>query len=132
MAPLPTPNTVSPDTIRAMNIDLLFDYFGMRLNGPKAAGKTITLNWDFSDTGEQVVVAMVNGVVNHTIGRQSPHADATLTLTRSSLNDVLLKKTTFAKELASGNFKVEGNQAKLTEMLSYLDDFEFWFNIVTP
>ena len=132
VAPLPTPNTASPDTIRAMNIDLLFDYFGMRLNGRKAAGRTIVVNWDFTDTGDKVLVSMENGELNHTIGRQAASPDATITLKRSKLNDVLLNKTTFAKEVANGNFKVSGNNAKLTEMLSYLDDFEFWFDIVTP
>ena len=38
---LPAPNTASPDTVRAMSLDLFFDYLGVRLNGPKAAGKTI-------------------------------------------------------------------------------------------
>jgi hypothetical protein len=28
--------------------------------------------------------------------------------------------------------KIDGSKAKLDEMLSYLDTFEFWFNIVTP
>jgi len=27
---------------------------------------------------------------------------------------------------------VTGNQAKLDELLSYMDSFDFWFNIVTP
>ncbi|MQV61016.1 alkyl/aryl-sulfatase, partial [Sinorhizobium meliloti] len=29
---LPTPNTASPDTVRAMSLDLFFDYLGVRLN----------------------------------------------------------------------------------------------------
>ena len=29
----------SPDTIRAMPPEMLFDYFGVRLNGPKAVGE---------------------------------------------------------------------------------------------
>ena len=31
-----TGTTASPDTIRAMPLDLFFDYLGVRLNGPKA------------------------------------------------------------------------------------------------
>ena len=38
---LPAPNTASPDTIRAMSLELFFDYLGMKLNGPKADGKQI-------------------------------------------------------------------------------------------
>jgi alkyl sulfatase BDS1-like metallo-beta-lactamase superfamily hydrolase len=34
--------------------------------------------------------------------------------------------------LASGDIKVDGTQGKLEELVSYMDDFDFWFNIVTP
>src|SRR5262245_48881873 len=40
-------NTASPDTIKAMPPEMTFDYFAVRLNGPKAAGKKIALNIDF-------------------------------------------------------------------------------------
>src|SRR6185295_16833798 len=39
----------SPSTLRAMNVDLIFDYLGVRLNGDRAAGKSMVLNWVFSD-----------------------------------------------------------------------------------
>ena len=42
-------DTASPDTIKAMPPDMLFDYLGVRLNGPKAAGKVIELNVDLTD-----------------------------------------------------------------------------------
>ena len=38
----------SPDTIRAMSPEMLFDYFGVRLNGPKAAGKNMSISVDFT------------------------------------------------------------------------------------
>ncbi|EEG7709197.1 hypothetical protein G3O33_004949, partial [Salmonella enterica] len=31
-----------------------------------------------------------------------------------------------------GDVKLTGNSAKLDEMLGYMDQFEFWFNMVTP
>ena len=42
-------NTASPDTIKAMPPEMTFDYFAVRLNGEKAAGKKIVLNVDFTD-----------------------------------------------------------------------------------
>jgi alkyl sulfatase BDS1-like metallo-beta-lactamase superfamily hydrolase len=68
---LPVPDTASPDTVRAMNLDLFFDYLAMRLNGPKAENQHVMLNFDFTDTQEKYMVEMVNGVLNHTKGRQS-------------------------------------------------------------
>lgn len=130
--PLPAPNTASPDTIRAMSLDLLFDFLAMKLNGPKADGKHIVLNFDFTDVKQKYVIEMTNGVLNHTPDKQADKADATITLSRDTLNQINLKETTLKKTVDSGKVKITGSQAKLDEMLSYLDSFEFWVNIVTP
>jgi alkyl sulfatase BDS1-like metallo-beta-lactamase superfamily hydrolase len=129
---LPAPNTASPDTIRAMSLDLFFDFLGMRLNGPKADGKRIVLNFDFTDVRQKYALEMVNGVLNHTPDAQAANADANIALPRATLNEIVLGQTTLAKAISAGDVKIDGSQAKLEEMLSYLDTFEFWFNIVTP
>ncbi len=129
---LPAPNTASPDTIRAMSLDLFFDFLGMRLNGPKADGKRIVLNFDFTDVKQKYTLEMTNGVLNHTPDRQARDADATVTLTRETLNRIVLQQTTLKDAISANDIKIAGSQAKLEEMLSYLDNFEFWFNIVTP
>jgi alkyl sulfatase BDS1-like metallo-beta-lactamase superfamily hydrolase len=132
VAQLPTPNTASPDTVRAMPLDLFFDYLGVRLNGPKAAAAQAVLNFDFGDTGGKYLIELENGVLNHTADRQADDADATVTLTRVTLNDIILQETKLADALSVGDVKVSGDQTKLEELVSYLDTFQFWFNIVTP
>ena len=129
---LPAPNTASPDTVRAMSLDLFFDYMGVRLNGPKAGAATAKLNFDFGNSGGKYFVELENGVLNHTADMQATDADATITLSRDTLNNIILQQTTMADAIKAGNVKVTGNQAKLTELISYLDNFDFWFNIVTP
>ena len=44
----------------------------------------------------------------------------------------MLQQTTLDAAVGAGDVTVEGDQAKLGELVSYLDTFEFWFNIVTP
>jgi alkyl sulfatase BDS1-like metallo-beta-lactamase superfamily hydrolase len=129
---LPTPDTASPDTVRAMDLDLFFDFLAMRLNGPKAEDKRLSLNFDFTDLKQKYSVEMENGVLNHTEGVVAKDADATVTLTRDTLNKIVLKETSLKDALASGDIKVDGTQGKLEELVSYMDDFDFWFNIVTP
>jgi alkyl sulfatase BDS1-like metallo-beta-lactamase superfamily hydrolase len=129
---LGAPDTASPDTIRAMNLDLLFDWVGMRLNGPKAAGKTITLNFNFTDTGDKYVLGLENSAIHYSKGKQADTADATITLKRETLNDVLLGQGTLNEKIDAGEIKVDGDKAKLDELVSMLDKFAFWFNIVTP
>jgi alkyl sulfatase BDS1-like metallo-beta-lactamase superfamily hydrolase len=132
IAKLPAPNTASPDTVRAMSLDLFFDFLAMKLDGPKAKDQHIVLNFDFPDTKEKYVVEMVNGVLNHTPGRQAAKADATISLSRETLNQIVLKQTTLKDAIGAGSVKITGSEGKLDEMLSYLDTFEFWFPIVTP
>jgi alkyl sulfatase BDS1-like metallo-beta-lactamase superfamily hydrolase len=132
VAKLPTPNTASPDTVRAMSPEMFFDYLGVRLNAPKAAAAKAVLNFDFGDTGGKYLIELENGVLNHTADRQADDADATVTLTRDTLNSIILQETKLADAISAGDVKVSGDQAKLEEVVSYLDSFEFWFNIVTP
>ena len=75
---------------------------------------------------------MSNGVLNHTEGRVLKSPDASLTLTRDTLYKIMLKETTLKDAVGTGAIKVQGDEAKLEELVSYLDDFDFWFNIVTP
>jgi alkyl sulfatase BDS1-like metallo-beta-lactamase superfamily hydrolase len=124
--------TASPDTIEAMTNEMLIDFMGVRLNGPKAAGKTITLNWVQPDTEETYVLTVDNGVLHYRKGAANPKADATLTLPRERYNAILLGTTTLDEEIKAGHGKVTGNAAQLTEFLGLLETFNPMFNIVTP
>jgi alkyl sulfatase BDS1-like metallo-beta-lactamase superfamily hydrolase len=132
VAQLPTPNTASPDMVRAMNLELLFDFLGVRFDGPKAFGKDITINFRFTDTNDLAVLFVENAALSHSLGINRSGADATLTLTRETLNQVLIGEQTFDAAISGGDIAVEGSQAKVDELLGLLVDFEFWFNIVTP
>jgi alkyl sulfatase BDS1-like metallo-beta-lactamase superfamily hydrolase len=129
---LPSLNTASPDAIRAMSLELLADWIGTRIIGPKAAGKTITLNVKFTDTGEECVVGLENGALNSIMGKQAERSDATITLTREILEDVSLGRISPLTAITTGKIRVEGAVSKLAELASLFDTFDFWFNIVTP
>jgi alkyl sulfatase BDS1-like metallo-beta-lactamase superfamily hydrolase len=124
--------TASADTMSAMTIDMLFDYLGVRLDGPRAAGRTIVLNFDFPDTGAQYVLTLENSHLSYVAGRRAEAADATLSLARATLDRVLLGLTTLEQAAEAGDLTVEGDPEKIRELLGLLDDFEFWFDIVTP
>lgn len=129
---LGAPKTASPDVIKAMSLDMFLDLLAVRLIGPKAAGKKLSFNANFTDTGELYLLVVENGVLNYAKGKQSSEADATLTMTRAALNEIVLGEATMAEKTAVGAARIEGDPAKLVEFLSLLDTFEFWFNIVTP
>ena len=132
MLDLAAPKTVTPDTVRATPLEMFFDLLAVRLIGPKAAGRHITLNAHFTDIDEQYLLMVENGVLHYAKGARAADADATLTMTRAALDAVVLGEATLAEKMATGEAAIEGSQEKLIEFLSLLDTFEFWFNIVTP
>jgi alkyl sulfatase BDS1-like metallo-beta-lactamase superfamily hydrolase len=132
VAQLPTPNTASADTVRAMTPEMFFDYLAVRLDRSKAAAATAKLNFDFGDTGGKYLLELENGVLNHTGDVQAGDADATVTLSRDTLNSIILQETKLDEAVNVGDVEIKGNAGKLNELVSYLDHFEFWFNIATP
>ena len=129
---LPTPNTASPDTVRAMTPEMFFDYLAVHINGEKAANAHALLNFDFGNDGGKFKVELENGVLNHTANSSAENADATITLSRDTLNKIILKEESLDDAKSKGDVKITGNAEKLNELLGYMDKFEFWFNIVTP
>jgi alkyl sulfatase BDS1-like metallo-beta-lactamase superfamily hydrolase len=129
---LPTPNTASPDTVRAMSLGLFFDYLGVRLNAEKAADAKMKLNFDFGDQGGKYLVELENGVLNNTAEGEANDADTSISLSRDTLDSIVLGETKLDAAVKDGKVKITGDADKLTQLVSMLDNFEFWFNIVTP
>ena len=131
MGPAPESNTASPDTIKAMPPEMTFDYFAVRLNGERAAGKKITLNIEFIDLKKPYSVLIENGVLNYA-SKSAANADAKVTLTKATLDRIQLGEINPEQAIASGDLKVDGRREAFAEFVRLLDKFPFWFNIVTP
>ncbi|HIG41345.1 MAG: alkyl sulfatase dimerization domain-containing protein [bacterium] len=127
----PTPNTASPDVVKNMPIVMIFDYMAVRLNPEKAAGKKLKINFVFTDTNELYTVFLENSTLNNREGN-ADDADSTITTTRASLDSIMLGQLSVKKGLQSGAIIVQGAKGRFQELQGMLDDFEFWFNIVTP
>jgi alkyl sulfatase BDS1-like metallo-beta-lactamase superfamily hydrolase len=128
---LPVPNTASPDTIKAMPLDMFFDFLGVRLNGDRAAGKTISINMELTDTNEKYVIGVENSAIHYSKDKSLAGADVGIVTTRAALNDVMLGVSTMEKQVVEGKAKLTGDPKKLSEFVALLDNFNFWFNIVT-
>ena len=59
------------ETLAALRTEQLWDVLGVRLNGPKAEGKHIVLNWSFTDTGETFVLNLENCALTYIAGAQA-------------------------------------------------------------
>ena len=65
------PARAGPDIVRALSLDLFFDFLGVRLNGEKAEGKTIVVNWAFPDTGQRYALTLQNCALTYLADRHA-------------------------------------------------------------
>lgn len=120
----------SPDTVKGMTVEMLFDYMAVRLDSEKSAGKDISINFNLSDN-DNLNLTLNDSVLNYRKVLQ-PKADASFYISRSDLQQVLTGQAKMADLIKTKKVSVIGNAAKLDEIIGCLDQFEMWVNIVTP
>jgi alkyl sulfatase BDS1-like metallo-beta-lactamase superfamily hydrolase len=130
--PMPIAVFASPDTVAAMPLELFFDYLSIRLNGPKAEGKTIKLNLDLPDTKDKYLLVVQYGVLQYHKGQQAKDADVSLTLSRDTLNDIIGGKLKVEQGISNGKIKLDGDSEKFEDFVALLDKFDPWYQVVMP
>ncbi|WP_426617837.1 alkyl/aryl-sulfatase [Pseudomonas rustica] len=123
--------SVSVDMVRAMSPEMFFDYLAVRLDSDKAVNHDLTLNWTFEDLQKDFNLTLRNGVLTHRAGL-NPAADASVSLSKDTLEKISLKQLDFPTAMQKGLIKLQGNGKKLGELMGSLDTFGPQFNIVTP
>jgi alkyl sulfatase BDS1-like metallo-beta-lactamase superfamily hydrolase len=109
-----------------------FDSMAVRLNGPKAEGKNMTLNVRFSDIGESHVLNLKNAVLHHRQGPPDDHADVTLTISYDLFIRILIGEAGLRETIFSDALKVTGSRTDLLTFLMLLDKPGGRFNIIEP
>ena len=123
---------ISPDVVRAMSLDLFFDYLGIRLDAGRADGRRIVINWVFADLDRRYVMNLENCALTCLADRQSDRAHATVTLERAVLNRLVLREVSFADAVAQGKARIDGDAAMVAELFGLLDDFSLMFEVIEP
>jgi alkyl sulfatase BDS1-like metallo-beta-lactamase superfamily hydrolase len=122
----------SPDTVSAMPLELFFDYLSIRLNGPRAEGKTIKLNLDLPDTKQKYLLVVQYGALQYHKDQQAKDADASLTLSRDTLNQIIGGQLKVEQGITNGSIKLKGDSNKFEEFTALLDTFDPWYQVVLP
>jgi len=122
----------SPDTVRGMTSELLFDFIALRLNHEKTDGMKAAISMVFSDSNEVWALELSNSVLNNTRGRVLKNPDVTITLTRPAFLAMLLQGKKLPELVQAGMVKVEGNPQSFAAVVANIMNFDPVFNIVTP
>ena len=93
----------------------------IRLDGPRAWGLHLRIDWVVTDPDESHALTVRNGVLSHTPGRHD-EAEAALVVERAALDQLLLRAVELGDLVAAGRLQVEGDPAKLGELLGLLEE----------
>jgi alkyl sulfatase BDS1-like metallo-beta-lactamase superfamily hydrolase len=118
--------------LHAMALDLVFDYLGTRLNGPRAGTMEIVINWRFLDTRDSAASTLSHGALTAVMGKEAGNADVTVTIPRAVFESVVLGQRAMAETIERGDATVTGNSGRLIQLFGLFDDFDGAFPIVEP
>jgi len=125
-------DTRAPDILAQLPIEQILDGMKVRLDGPAAWGKRLTIAWQVTDPDERRLLTVENGVLNHRPWQEGMEAEATLVIKRQALNEMLSGSAELQALAESGDLRVEGDGIKLGELLGLLEEPDPAFPIVTP
>jgi alkyl sulfatase BDS1-like metallo-beta-lactamase superfamily hydrolase len=127
-----TPTSTAPaDVLARLTVSQILDAMAIRLDGPRAWGVELRIDWRVTDPDEEHAIAVRNGVLRHRPGGHE-EPDAALIVEREALDRLLLKAADVGELADSGRLRVEGDGVKLGELLGLLDEPDPGFPIVTP
>ena len=126
----------SSDMVRAMTLELFFDFLAVRINADKAKGWRLALNWIFPDVGATYACVLENCALSYTEAHQHAQADATLTVNRSVIDDILMQRRTVTEVVESGAIRVDVDACGASDIFvrfwALLDRFQPMFPVIEP
>ncbi|MEN8719517.1 MAG: alkyl sulfatase dimerization domain-containing protein [Oceanococcaceae bacterium] len=121
--------------LAAIPLHHFFESMAARLNGPKADGKNLTINFMFKDRGVGYHLWVENAVLHSEpliIDGDTQPADATLTLTHDLFLQMATDQAGIKDLLLSDELDIDGSRLALITFFGLLDKPEGRFAIVTP
>lgn len=118
--------------LKAMTVAQVFDSIAVRLKAEDVGGLSTRVNWTFTDVNEKWLLGLSNRTLFSTPEKHDTNADASVTMTRATLIDVVTQATSFMDEIEAGNIKIDGDATALLNIFGNLDTFTPGFNIIEP
>lgn len=125
-------SVANTDMVRAMTLELFFDFLAVRVNAQRASGLHLRLNWVFPDVNERYACELVHSALNYSQGQQHAQADATLTVNRAVIDDILMQRRTAAEAAQAGDIQVQGTPGTFARFWALLDQFTPMFPVLEP
>jgi alkyl sulfatase BDS1-like metallo-beta-lactamase superfamily hydrolase len=113
-------SALSPDVISAISVEQVFDMLAVRIDPALAEGKSVSILFEFPDTGEARLVTIRNSVLVHEDGAGA-QADATLRLPKMAFLGMIFAGQKPADLVAKGALTMQGDPLAAATLLGVLD-----------
>jgi alkyl sulfatase BDS1-like metallo-beta-lactamase superfamily hydrolase len=127
---------ISPDMVSALPLELLLDYFAVRLDAQQAEGFDVVIEWANPEAGERWAMRIENATMTYLPGAAREAPTATVSLGRAGLAGLQMDPDgmplAFRKLQAEGKIQVEGDADAVVRLLGMLEDFPTMFHVVEP
>nr|WP_207892062.1 alkyl sulfatase dimerization domain-containing protein [Streptacidiphilus pinicola] len=121
---------VQPDVLRGMPGAMLLDFLAVRLDGPRAATRSLRLALHLTDAGSTHLVELSHGTLHHSAGEDAPGA---VRLDRATLARLADDPSLLDAALADGSVSApEAGANDLRELLQLLVAFDLFFPVIEP
>lgn len=121
----------SLEFLRAVPTPELFNALAVRFDPARYAEEPAGIEFIFPDRDEAISVDVTRAVAFPRRGR-SENPSATVTMDRSLFDLLLVGAVELPPLLEEGRVQVVGNGAAVAAFIGALDEFDFWFDVVTP
>jgi alkyl sulfatase BDS1-like metallo-beta-lactamase superfamily hydrolase len=118
---MPARAAMGADTLAGLATDMFFDMVAIRLDPAKAAGQSMVLNWHFTDRAEKLALTLKHSTLTYRMGEWSAAAAASITVSRATLDAIVLGKTTAPEAMASGALRIEGDPSRFAALFGMLE-----------
>jgi alkyl sulfatase BDS1-like metallo-beta-lactamase superfamily hydrolase len=123
----------SPDILTNLSLETFYDYLAVRLDRTQAVGKKYVFNMIFPDIKQQISLYLENQVLHNRPGVLAENPDATITINKTTFNDIITQKSSGTQKYLFGEIKIEGNREAYTEFQKMISKpFNNLFNIIEP
>ncbi|MEZ5250596.1 MAG: alkyl sulfatase dimerization domain-containing protein [Ilumatobacteraceae bacterium] len=129
----PDPKPVTRSSYHdAMDVEQIFDSLAVKVKSEEVGGLSATINFSFTDLGEDWVLELSNRTLHAVAGRHRDGADVTFRLTKHVLQQVIEGSTTFAAAVEAGAADARGDVSAAARVFDHLDVFHNFFKLVEP
>ena len=128
-----TGRSSSDDILTNLSLENFYDFMAVRLDSSQAENKQYTFNLIFPDIQESISLYLNNSVLHNRPDVLAKAPDATITMNKSTFNDIITKRATGMEKRMTEEITIEGNAMAYADFQKMVGKpFKALFNIIEP